>query len=56
MDLGPKKIGYLLEPDHSIDYVLGLDWNSNVSFLFAEVGSKNIGYFLKHDHSIMEWG
>ena len=56
MELGPKNIGFLLEPDHSIDYVLGFDWNSKVCFLLAEVGSKKFGYFLKHDHSIVEWG
>ena len=56
MELGPKKIGYLLEPDHSIDYVLGFDWNSKVRFLLAKVWSKNIGYFFKRDHSIVEWG
>ena len=56
MELGPKKIGYLLETDHSIDSVLGFDWNSKVCFLIAKVGSKKIGYFFKHDHSIVEWG
>ena len=56
MELGTKKIGYLLEPDHSIDSVLGFDWNSKAYFLLVEVGSKNIGYFVKHDHFIIEWG
>ena len=56
MELGLKNIGYFLEPNHSIDYVLGFDWNSKVCFLIAKVGSKNIGYFLKHDQCIMEWG
>ena len=56
MELGPKNIGYLLELDHSIDSVLGFDWNSKVCFLLVKVGSKNIGYFLKHDHFIVQCG
>ena len=50
MELGPKKFGFFLKPDHSINFVLGFDWNSKVRFLLAEVGSKNIGYFLEPDH------
>ena len=56
MELGPKKFGYVLEPDHSIDSILGFDWNSKVCFLLMEVGSKNIGYFLKPDHYTLDWG
>ena len=56
MDLGPKNIGYLLEPENSIDYVLGFDWNSMVCFLLVEVKSRKIDYFLETNHSTTEWG
>ena len=52
MELGPKKIGYFLEPDHSIDFVLGFDWNYKVCFLLVEVGSRNIDFFLNPNHII----
>ena len=56
MELGPKNIGYFLELNHSIDYVLGFHLNFKVYFPLMEVGSRKINYFLEPYHSIVEWG
>ena len=42
-----KKIGYFIEPHHSI-----VEWDSWVDFPFAGLEYSEIGYFLEYDHTI----
>ena len=50
MQVGSKKIGYILEPHHSI-----VEWDSWVDFPFAGLEYSEIGYFLEYDHTTDEW-
>ena len=45
-----KKIGYFLEPHHSI-----VEWDSWVDCPLAGLHSKEIGHFLVFDHTVDEW-